>query len=167
MNYNLKRFISAQNETYLRALTEINRGQKYSHWIWFIYPTPRAFGQSPQSLEYGLRDMNEAKLYLNHPILGERLREMSSALLKHPEKPIQDIVGFIDACKIKSCMTLFDHIAPNDVFAQVLNTFYNGLRDKQTLDLIRTDNLALRIQSGTLPPHANPFTHEDGNVRTN
>ena len=134
----LKRFLWAQKGTfgYTIALKEIKNGEKESHWIWYIFPQLRGLGFSSFSNYYGLSDLDEAKAYLNHNILGKRLQEISKALLEHQGKSIEEIMSPLDDMKVRSCMTLFDLVSPNDVFAEVLEAFYCGSRDEQTISLL-------------------------------
>lgn len=131
MDYNLERFITAQNSSYgsyETALREITDGYKSSHWIWYVFPQLRGLGSSYNCRLYGIDDREEAVAYLSHPVLGPRLREITAALLTHSDKSATDILGPIDAVKVRSCMTLFDCISPSDIFAEVLSSFYNGIR---------------------------------------
>lgn len=134
--YNLNRFIEAQQNTYETALNEIKEGYKQSHWIWYIFPQHEDLGYSYNSKFYGISCLEEAKEYFFHPVLGTRLKEILTALLEHSDKSIEDILGYIDALKLKSSMTLFDVVAPKDIFNAILNTFYNGERDTLTLSLL-------------------------------
>lgn len=129
----LERFIEAQKRDWPTALTEIKTGRKQTHWIWYIFPQLVGLGGSCYSKLYGIRDLKEAEAYLNHPILGRRLQEITSELLKHSDLAAADIFGELDAMKVKSCMTLFDIVSPNDVFAQVLDMFYGGKRCELTM----------------------------------
>lgn len=132
----IERFVEAQKNPWARyevALAEIVHGRKMSHWIWYIFPQLRGLGHSRYSHFYGIADRKEAEAYLAHPILGSRLREISKALLANTNKPAVAILGEIDALKVKSCMTLFDCISPDDIFADVLDSFYNGGRDKKSI----------------------------------
>lgn len=132
----ITRFIDAQDskwDGYTTALSEIKAGRKVSHWIWYIFPQLRGLGHSRMSHYYGIADRQEAEDYLNHPVLGTRLREISEALLTHTGKSAESILGGIDALKVKSCMTLFDCISPDDIFSEVLDSFYNRKRDKNSL----------------------------------
>ena len=132
----IARFIDAQDDKwdgYATALSEIKAGRKVSHWIWYIFPQLRGLGHSRMSHYYGIADRQEAEDYLNHPVLGTRLREISEALLTHTDKSAESILGGIDALKVKSCMTLFDCISPDDIFSEVLDSFYNGERDSNSL----------------------------------
>lgn len=136
--FNLNRFLGAQESYYADALREIKQGYKQSHWIWFIFPQMRGLGRSPMAENYGIKSIEEARAYLEDPILKKRLIEISSALLKHKGKSTAyEILGTIDAIKVRSCMTLFDHILPNTIFAEVLDAFYNGERDVMTLELLK------------------------------
>ncbi|MGN0258184.1 MAG: DUF1810 domain-containing protein [Bacteroides sp.] len=119
---------------YARALHEITNGCKRTHWIWFIFPQLAALGYSSNAKYFGISSLDEAKAYLNHPILGERLREITMVLLQHRGKSAVDILGDMDAVKVRSCMTLFDAVSPDDIFQEVLNAFYSGTYDKLTLD---------------------------------
>lgn len=142
MENGLERFIEAQNSynTYKTALHEMQNGQKRSHWIWFIFPQLKGFGHSYNSHYYGIDDEEETKAYLNHPVLGKRLRKITSVLLSHKDEDIVTLMGsYIDAIKLRSSMTLFDAISPNDIFAQVLDAFFDDKRDDKTLAKIGTD----------------------------
>lgn len=135
--FNLQRFLDAQENDYAEALHEIKQGYKQSHWIWFIFPQMRGLGRSPMAENYGIKSIEEARAYLEDPILKKRLIEISSALLKHKGKSTAyEILGTIDAIKVRSCMTLFDHILPHAIFAKVLDAFYNSQRDELTLKFI-------------------------------
>ena len=136
--FNLNRFLGAQESYYADALKEIKRGYKESHWIWFIFPQMRGLGRSPMAENYGIKSIEEARAYLENPILKKRLIEISSALLKHKGKSTAyEILGTLDAIKVRSSMTLFDHVMPNAIFADVLDAFYNGERDVMTLELLK------------------------------
>ena len=132
--YYLERFIHAQNYMYNQALQEIEDGHKQSHWIWYIFPQLAILGHSSNAKYYGISGYDEAEAYLNHPILGTRLREATNALLSHQGQDVNDIFGGLDAMKVRSCMTLFDVVSPGDIFEKVISVFYNGIYDKRTLD---------------------------------
>lgn len=131
----LERFVEAQASMYAVALKEIEQGCKRSHWIWFIFPQHEALGYSRMAKFYGIRDLEEARAYLAHPLLGARLEEVSRALLAHREKAATAILGEVDALKVCSSMTLFELVCGASVFTQVLEAFYNGERDVKTLSL--------------------------------
>jgi uncharacterized protein (DUF1810 family) len=136
--FNLQRFLDAQENDYADALREIKQGYKQNHWIWFIFPQMRGLGMSYMAEYYGISSIEEARAYLDHPILKARLIEISTALLQHKGKSAAyEILGTIDAIKVRSCMTLFDHIMPNAIFSEVLNAFYNSERDELTLNLLK------------------------------
>ena len=133
----MQRFLDAQKNQYYIALREMREGSKRSHWIWFIFPQIQGLGQSSESKRYGISDLDEAKAYLSHPVLGARLREITAEVLKHTDSSIRTIMGGgIDVKKFKSSMTLFDAVSPNDIFAKALETFYGGERDNKTLEKI-------------------------------
>ena len=139
--YNLQRFVKAQENDYETALSEIWKGRKRSHWIWYVFPQFRVFAHSHIAEYYGIEDVGEAEAYLQHPILGHRIREISEALLQHKNKDIKEIFGELDAGKVRSCMTMFDYLSPNDVFGQVLDTFYGGKRGGRTLKFFNSECL--------------------------
>lgn len=129
----LDRFIKAQENTYLVALKEIKNGRKQSHWMWYIFPQIKGLGMSETSRYYGIDGEEEAKAYLDNEILGSRLREITSELLKlNIDNPV-DIFGTIDTMKLKSSMTLFDYVSEDKIFSQVLNKYYNGEIDEKTI----------------------------------
>lgn len=132
----LNRFVCAQERSYAQALSEIKAGRKYSHWIWYIFPQLKGLGRSYNSDYYGLDSLAEAAAYLAHPVLGPRLREITLALLEHSGKTPRDILGNIDATKVCSSMTLFDNVCPGDIFARVLDEFYDSRRCNCTLRMI-------------------------------
>ena len=124
----LERFIEAQGHHYKLALEEVRSGKKQSHWVWYIFPQMRGLGRSYFAQLYGISDREEAVAYLNHEVLGPRLREITCALLEHDDYSAEEIFGDLDAMKVRSCMTLFDIISPDDIFADVLNKFYSQQR---------------------------------------
>ena len=132
----LERFIKAQERDYAAALPEIRSGFKSGHWIWYVFPQLRGLGMSSMSEVYGIAGLEEVKAYLAHPVLGARLREISTALLAHAGQAAWAILGEIDAMKVRSSMTLFDAVEPDSVFSQVLDAFYGGQRDDRTLAMI-------------------------------
>lgn len=137
--FNLQRFLDAQENDYADALREIKQGYKQSHWIWFIFPQMRGLGRSSMAEYYGISSNEEARAYLDHPTLKARLIEISTALLQHKGKSTAyEILGTIDAIKVRSSMTLFDHIMPNSIFAEVLDAFYNSERDELTIRILLT-----------------------------
>lgn len=128
----IERFVEAQDAEdfgFADALMEIEYGRKRTHWIWYVFPQLLGLGRSWNAEFYGLEGRDEAEAYLAHPILGQRLREITNALLHHRDKTVRQILGGIDAMKVQSCMTLFDCISPDDIFGEVLKQFYNGEKD--------------------------------------
>lgn len=133
---NLQRFIDGQRFGYDYALKEIQNGRKDGHWIWYVFPQMKGLGHSPNSQYYGISGKEEAIAYLEHPVLGTRLREITGELLKIEDKTVEEIFSTIDAVKVRSSMTLFDYVCPNNIYMEVLNKYYNGQRDALTLSLL-------------------------------
>lgn len=127
----LERFIEAQENTYQTALTEIRAGRKKTHWMWFIFPQLKGLGRSSTAEFYGISDLNEAKDYLSNPILGQRLKEITRALLAQPERDPHKIFGSPDDLKLQSSLTLFAEAddLQNSVFVEALNAFFKSKRD--------------------------------------
>jgi len=135
--WQLRRFLSAQNETYARALAELKSGQKRSHWMWFIFPQIHGLGSSETARCYAIKSREEARQYLAHPVLGTRLVECARVLLGLVGRSASEIFGYPDDLKLRSCMTLFASVAaPGSVFAQVLDKYYQGQGDARTLELL-------------------------------
>jgi len=134
--FNLKRFIKAQSYSYDNALCELQNGRKTSHWMWYIFPQPRGLGRSYNSNFYGLSGKDEAISYLENSILSARLREVCEAILGLDTSDAHSVFGGIDSHKLRSSMTLFDIVAPHNLFAAVLDKFFGGRRDKRTIELI-------------------------------
>ena len=133
----LERFVEAQKRDYKIALEEVRNGKKVTHWIWYVFPQMLGLGHSCYANLYGIKSKEEAEEYLKHEILGKRFREVTNALLEHEGKHAEDIFGFPDTMKVKSSMTLFDCICPNDIFAEVLEKFYCGKRCNLTLEMLK------------------------------
>jgi uncharacterized protein (DUF1810 family) len=135
--FNLERFVKAQEIMYDHALREIKSGKKYEHWIWFIFPQLRGLGTSENSVFYGISGLEEAKAYLEHSILGARLKECCVALLSHKDKTAYQILGGIDTRKLCSSMTLFACASEeNNVFQKVLEQFFDGEKDFYTTTML-------------------------------
>lgn len=132
-HYDLDRFLKPQEYAYASALREIKGGQKQGHWIWYIFPQIKGLGHSYNSEYYGISNLEEARAYLAHPILGARLREITESLLYCGNNSADDILGFPDVLKVRSCMTLFDLVSPNDIFHEVLYKYYEGQRCDKTI----------------------------------
>ena len=133
----LSRFLDAQRHSYLTALSEIRSGRKRSHWMWYIFPQIAGLGFSSTAQYYAIRDLSEARAYLEEPTLRSHLLEISSALLDLPGNDASQILGWPDDLKLRSCMTLFLHADPTiPVFQQVLDKFYSGAEDERTVALL-------------------------------
>lgn len=133
----LERFIEAQRLTYNKALKEIKKEKKRTHWIWFVFPQIKGLGCSPTAQKYAIEDLEEAKAYMEHEILSHRLIQISEALMYTDTKDITQIMGYPDNLKLQSCMTLFSIAAPEYiVFKRVLDKFYNGEMDINTVNII-------------------------------
>lgn len=132
----LKRFVDAQNRVYDRVRAELRTGQKTGHWMWFIFPQLRGLGHSDMASEYGISSKEEAVAYLNHPILGERLRECTRFVNSVEGRSINQIFGYPDDLKFRSSMTLFAKVAPQDqIFKCALEKYFDGEPDPLTLQL--------------------------------
>ena len=133
----LDRFVFAQERAYGTALSEVRNGKKRTHWMWFIFPQLRGLGMSQMSFAYGISGLREAKAYLAHPTLSANLLEITESLLTLPDNDPEEIFGEIDAVKLRSSMTLFASISPEDSpFHKVLGRYYNGEPDERTLELL-------------------------------
>lgn len=136
-DYDLERFVEAQDAggTYARALAELRRGRKESHWMWFVFPQIAGLGQSAMSRRFGIAELGEAKSYLEHPVLGARLRECLSALGAARGRSATEIFGKVDAMKLRSSLTLFLRAASEEeanVFEELLGRFFGGMVDDAT-----------------------------------
>ncbi len=135
--FDLDRFISAQENQYHQALSEIKNGQKGSHWMWFVFPQIDGLGFSNMTVKYAIKNRNEAIAYLHHSVLGPRLREITEALLEVKGKSALEIMGSPDYLKLKSCMTLFALVSnENSLFQRVLDKYFGGKLDERTIDLL-------------------------------
>lgn len=135
---NLDRFIEAQKKSYSIALNEIKNGKKVSHWMWYIFPQVIGLGYSEMANYYGIEDIDEAKAYLSNEVLGPRLREITSEVLKVNKDNPEDIFGYVDAMKLRSSMTLFDYVSSEDIFKDVLDKYYGGKIDEKTIAIIES-----------------------------
>lgn len=135
--YNLNRFLTAQKIDYQKALSEILNGKKVSHWMWYIFPQFNGIGRSITSKNYAIKSKNEALSYLKHPILGNRLIEITEVFLLIENKTASEILGRTDSFKIKSSMTLFDSVqSQTNIFKEVLEKYFNGEKCQNTLRLL-------------------------------
>lgn len=135
--HDLNRFLEAQENNYARALSEVRSGLKRSHWMWYIFPQFEGLGFSPISRRYSIKSVEEARAYLSHPVLGQRLKECVEAVLGVEGKSAHEIFGSPDDMKLKSCATLFAHVSPaGSVFERLLHKYFHGERDSRTLRLL-------------------------------
>ena len=131
--YDLDRFVTAQQGVHEQALRELRDGRKRGHWMWFVFPQVAGLGHSPTSQHYAIASLDEARAYLAHPVLGPRLRECAAAVAGVTGRSAEQIMGGIDAVKLRSSMTLFHRAAPDEaVFAEVLDRFFDGAPDPAT-----------------------------------
>lgn len=133
--FDLTRFVEAQEQggTYERALAELRAGRKTTHWMWFVFPQVEGLGSSQMAREYAISSLDEARAYLAHPLLGRRLRECADALLALQERSAEQVLGGVDAMKLRSSMTLFARADPEERrFREVLDRFYEGEPDSET-----------------------------------
>jgi len=133
MEFNLERFVQAQEGSYLQALSELKSGRKVGHWIWFIFPQMKGLGRSSTSAFYGIASLEEARAYLGHSVLGPRLLECTAAVKGHQRKSAEQIFGELDAMKFRSSMTLFARAAEDPApFGEALAQFFGGQPDPKT-----------------------------------
>ena len=137
--FNLSRFVEAQDRVYGTVLTELRAGQKRSHWMWYIFPQIDGLGYSPMAKRYAIRNLDEARGYLDHPVLGPRLVECAQLLLDVKGRSLAQIFGDPDDMKLVSCMTLFAQVAePDSVFVRVLNKYGCANQDLKTLRILES-----------------------------
>jgi uncharacterized protein (DUF1810 family) len=135
--FDLERFVEAQQAVYAAVCAELHAGAKRSHWMWFIFPQLRGLGCSPSAQHYGLASLAEARAYLDHPVLGARLRECTRCLLLLEGRSAAEIFGYPDELKLRSCLTLFERAAPQEeLFGEALRKYYGGQPDVRTLELL-------------------------------
>jgi uncharacterized protein (DUF1810 family) len=135
--FNLDRFVEAQDPIYDRVLSELRSGRKRSHWMWFIFPQIRGLGHSNLAIQFSILNQKEARAYLQHPILGPRLDECTTLVLKANERSVSELFGAPDDLKFRSSMTLFDFVAPGTVFGKALKKFFDGHGDQITLTALK------------------------------
>lgn len=138
-NKELSKFLEAQNIMYLTALAEIKNGKKESHWMWFIFPQIKGLGRSETARHYAINDLEEAAAYLEHPVLGKHLIEISNELLKHEGRTASEIFSYPDDLKLRSSMTLFALVnSSNPIFEEVLLAYFDGKKDEATVKILRS-----------------------------
>ena len=134
--HSLQRFVDAQSDDYESALAELRAGQKRTHWMWYIFPQLEGLGASSMARRYAIKDLDEARAYLQHPVLGPRLRECAGAMLEHRDRSARAILGSPDDLKLRSCATLFARASAEPVFQEILVNFYDGVTDDRTERLL-------------------------------
>ena len=136
--FDLSRFTRAQERIYESVLAELTSGRKRTHWMWFIFPQIDGLGHSSTAKQYAIKSLEEARQYLNHPVLGARLSECAEAILAVEGRSVSEIFGSPDNLKLKSSMTLFASVAekPHSVFIAVLEKYFRGVEDDRTLQLL-------------------------------
>jgi uncharacterized protein (DUF1810 family) len=135
--HNLQRFVDAQFGVFDQALVELRAGAKQSHWMWFVFPQLAGLGHSPTAQFFALASRDEAGAYLRHPLLGSRLRQCVEALAQWAgERRAEQMLGPVDAMKLRSSLTLFDRLEPGGIFERALLDFFEGNRDQLTLALL-------------------------------
>lgn len=136
MENRLDRFLTAQERSYDTALSEIKNGRKRSHWMWYIFPQIAGLGMSSTAQYYSIADIEEAREYITHPVLGARLLEISRALLTLDSSDATAVMGYPDDLKLRSSMTLFAQVSEDPVFNAVIDKFYGGRPDTRTLHIL-------------------------------
>jgi len=135
----LERFVEAQAGTYTAALAEIWRGAKRTHWMWFVFPQLAGLGRSETARFYAIRSADESQAYLAHPLLGARYLECVGALQDLPISDPVAVFGPIDAVKLRSSLTLFEHAGGHALLTAALARWFGGVRDPATLRLLGAD----------------------------
>jgi len=138
-SFDLQRFVDAQTTVYRQIVAELSHGRKQSHWMWFIFPQIAGLGFSPMAQRFAIGSRAEAIAYLENDLLGPRLLECTRLVLAANEKTITDILGSPDDMKFRSCMTLFDAVSKQEIFAEAIAAFYPDGRDRATLAILETD----------------------------
>jgi uncharacterized protein (DUF1810 family) len=140
--YNLQHFLNAQERVYDTVLAELRTGRKSSHWIWFIFPQIAGLGHSAMAQQFAIGSLDEANAYLQHPVLGQRLRECTQLVLNVEGRSAEEIFSYPDNLKFRSCMTLFMTAATdNTLFKDALFKYFDGNPDQSTLDILSQQSL--------------------------
>jgi uncharacterized protein (DUF1810 family) len=134
----LERFVQAQGPVIDAVLAELGSGRKRSHWMWFVFPQLQGLGASAMAQRYALASLEEARAYLAHPVLGQRLRQCCELMLRVPDRTAHEVLGSPDDIKFRSCVTLFREAVPQEsLFQRCLDRYYGGQADEKTLALLR------------------------------
>ena len=134
--FDLQRFVDAQAPVHQRVLAELRQGQKQSHWMWFVFPQLAGLGHSPMARRFAIASRDEAVAYLEHGILGPRLRQCTALVNAVQGRTIREILGSPDDLKFCSSMTLFGAVSSDPEFAEAIVKFYSGTPDRRTLELL-------------------------------
>jgi uncharacterized protein (DUF1810 family) len=141
IDYDLARFVTAQDPVYTTVLSELRSGRKQTHWMWFIFPQVAGLGRSETAQKYAIGSSDEAAAYLAHPVLGPRLRECAGLVAAIEDEDITEIFGSVDAQKFQSSMTLFADIAPDEaVFQSCLDQYFDGRADPATMEFLSKES---------------------------
>jgi uncharacterized protein (DUF1810 family) len=136
--YDLERFVRAQATDYDQALSELREGHKRSHWMWYIFPQIVGLGLSPMSRQYAIKSAAEARAYLDHPVLGPRLRECATAVYGISGRAAFEVFGAPDDMKLRSCATLFASVSGGGIFEQLIQKYFAGQYDEKTLETLKS-----------------------------
>lgn len=142
VSFDLERFVAAQNPVYATVAAELRAGRKQSHWMWFVFPQLAGLGRSEMAQRYAIVSLDEARAYLAHTVLGQRLRECTALVLEAKSESADEIFGYPDTMKFHSCMTLFARAAPEDtetVFRESLTRFFDDKDDEKTVMRLEQD----------------------------
>ncbi|HYL74531.1 MAG TPA: DUF1810 domain-containing protein [Bryobacteraceae bacterium] len=135
--YHLQRFVDAQNPVFEEVCSELRAGRKESHWMWFVFPQLKGLGRSWMAEEFGISSLAEAEAYLQHAILGPRLRECTRLVNSVVGRSVEQIFGSVDSMKFRSSMTLFAQVVPgNEIFVSAIAKYFEGKADRRTLELL-------------------------------
>jgi uncharacterized protein (DUF1810 family) len=137
-SFDLQRFVDAQAPVYRQVVAELSRGRKQTHWMWFIFPQMAGLGVSAMAQRFAIGSRAEAVAYLEHDLLGPRLIECTRLVMAAKQKTITDILGSPDDMKFRSCMTLFDAVSKQEIFAEAIAAFYPDGKDHATLEILET-----------------------------
>jgi uncharacterized protein (DUF1810 family) len=135
--YHLQRFVDAQASCFVQVHSELAAGQKRTHWMWFVFPQMRGLGSSPMASYFAISGLDEAKAYLMHPVLGDRLRDCTGLVDAVEGRSIEEIFGYPDDLKFHSSVTLFAQADDDEVFVRALRKYFNGAHDQATMKLLR------------------------------
>jgi uncharacterized protein (DUF1810 family) len=139
--FDLQRFVLAQQDVYSQALAEVASGRKQTHWMWFVFPQVAGLGFSPMARRYAIANLDEARAYLAHPLLGSRLLACADAALAVDGRTAHDVFGSPDDRKLRSCATLFAHVSPpGSAFHRLLEKYFDGIPDSETMRVIAAES---------------------------